>query len=60
MTDDDEEDTELITKNDVEKFRKSEMIANGESNDESSNSNILSRTIILIIAQIFLALEFML
>ena len=60
LTDDDEEEYEIITKNDVEKFRKSEMIANGESNDESSNSNILSGTIILIIAQIFLALEFML
>lgn len=54
------EEYEIITKNDVEKFRKSEMSANGDSNDESSNSNILSGTIILIIAQIFLALEFML
>ena len=60
LTDDDEEEYEIITKNDVEKFRKSEMSANGDSNDESSNSNILSGTIILIIAQIFLALEFML
>ena len=60
LTDDDEEEYEIITKNDVEKFRKSEMCANGDSNDESSNSNILSGTIILIIAQIFLALEFML
>ena len=63
LTDADVEVNEIITKEDVENNRKNEIINaanNNDNNNETDSSNMLSGILILILAQVFLALEFML
>jgi hypothetical protein len=64
LTDADVEVNEIITKEDVEEMRKKEIdeysINNNNNNNETESSNMLSGILILILAQVFLALEFML
>ena len=63
LTDADVEVNEIITKEDVEEMRKKEIdeysINNNNNNNETDSSNMLSGILILILAQVFLALEFM-
>ena len=61
LSDADVEVSEIITKEDVEKMRKNEINNENGNNNNNNNgsSNMLSGILILMLAQVFLALEFM-
>ena len=60
LSDADVEVSEIITKEDVEKMRKNEISDENGNNNNNNNgsSNMLSGILILMLAQVFLALEF--